>query len=284
MSNRINSYDSLKVGLMPDAGTSPRLNSIRKASTMNEQIENDILDNFETKNPQWTLLDQRRLNSLHNLHCRSREYHNNIHSFSISTDRYSVKYNVSPEVACQFYCHQKASEVMKSLQPIGYDQFDAKLSVLNAPKSGGFLWLHIDDLSCLEKIFEKFSISHIFYSYFTDLRAHSSFLESEKGFLLSVVSSHFESFSIAKMKKVFIYVANGFCLTFEHEVLSDPFEPTLSYTHSIRANNTANISTRDSLTHSPSIIANVEKALTHYQDVRYRIIEVCYSSIFYPIQ
>jgi hypothetical protein len=59
------------------------------------------------------------------------------------------------------------------------------------------------------------------FGYFTDLRASSSFLESEDGFFLSLCSCYFHRLCQAKMTKLFIYIAAGFCLTFEHEVLPD---------------------------------------------------------------
>jgi hypothetical protein len=224
---------------------------------------------FDHDHPQWTLLDQSRLDSLNRLHSRSREYHNNIHTFS-STSETKTSFNVSPEVACRYYlCDTSREANGKVLTAVNYDRFDSKMSKLMTP-TNGFLWIHIDDLSCLDRLFHKFQIHQLYHPYFTDLRVHSVFIESETGFFVSYCSCYFENYDIAKMKKVFIYVSSNLCLTFEHDVLPDLKAGT-------------SIASEPNKIQPISIIGNIEKTLTqdtyvsfflYKDDSFYRIIEL----------
>ena len=167
----------------------------------------------------WTEEAQLKLDSLNDLLTRSNQFHQNFHIFNMMSTLHrpddesiaTCRYAIFDQENCL------NTTVLKSLQCKDIDKLFSEFVRMRASskKLESFLWIHLDHLDCIGKVFDCFSIHHSFYSYFFDLRANAVFLEeSEKGsFLLTFCVLYFERQVHAKLKKVFVYMHPSFCLT-----------------------------------------------------------------------
>lgn len=160
-----------------------------------------------------------RLIELDNLHSRSREYHNNIHTFTTRvTDGYVNPSSDSNDAAFHYsiwspHSSPRIHGVVKECDA------SIQLPLLKPPKSG-VLWIHLEKVGNVVDVMKQFHLHDAFAIFFMDLRAHSSIVELPKGILLSLCTVHIDE-ERCLMHKMYAYTSHGLCITFEHELIPD---------------------------------------------------------------
>jgi hypothetical protein len=86
--------------------------------------------------------------------------------------------------------------------------------------SSGVLWIVVLEADFVDVVLRHFQVHNVFVNYFHDQRPHSSFLESDAGFFVSICSCNLQNDDrVCKILKTYIFVSAGLCIMFERELM-----------------------------------------------------------------
>jgi hypothetical protein len=215
----------------------------------------DQLVKLPAREIKWTILDEERLNSVEYLHRKSRECHSSVHSLGadfqsqLSRQREnnddSMGLHNRPILKYVFFHPKENKPEDIDMRSVGMQETSAffasnrfrsgsndgnatngatrhnrslPLSVQQRAQNG-VLWISVIESDFIDVVLRQYNVHSVFINYFHDTRPHSSFLESDMGFLISICSCSLQNDDReCRLQKFYVFVTAGLCITFERNL------------------------------------------------------------------
>lgn len=245
-------------------------------------------------NIRWTIFDDRRILSLDDLHSRMRDYHV-VNTPPISLPCFgngeiferefevAFQYHLVPGPAATRAPPSSSGEKPVKNVPIGHlTKVLMEIlnnSILETPGKVNLLWIHVLNPSSLLTVLTHFRVSHMFQVYFGDERPHSSFVASTDELILSLMSCVLQVNNLVQLNKLFIYIRNNLCITFEMDPV--PSLELLSTGESLTASVASGVLERVgqiSLTNTTQLLCALA---TQNLSTQTRLLDFCTISVYY---
>ena len=184
-----------------------------------EVLETRLSEAFEMnshwascKTVRWTTIDEKKIKALDNLHTRSREYHNQVRSVT-GIKTFAGDPPSHDETAFSYRIFDISFPTDNHLLDVQFSECRLALSKLSLSESS-VIWVHVEHIEALETLKARFGIHELFGTFFSDFRAHSSFMSLPNGFLLSMCMHHWSSSGdVAVIKKFWAYLSPKVIIT-----------------------------------------------------------------------